>query len=112
LVDRETADYLSRVSDPDLEVAVRRAVGIVRSLGHAARQASVFCPVCGKQATRVDIPGTVNCLDRCDEHGAWFDRDELEMFMKSQFEERAGDVSADDLPVEGGFFSRLFRRFS
>ncbi len=108
-VDRETADYLSRVNDPDLETAVRRAVGVVVCIPPDVRQATVFCPVCNEQTARVDIPGSVNCMDRCAEHGIWFDRDELEMFVKSHTEARAGDVTPDDLPLQEGFFARLFR---
>lgn len=108
-VDHGTAEHLSRVNDPDLELAVRRAVGIVVSVPPNVRQASVFCPVCEKQATRTEIAGTVNCIDRCDEHGVWFDRDELEMFVKSHTDARAGEVAADDVPMQEGFFARLFR---
>jgi Zn-finger nucleic acid-binding protein len=111
-VDNETAGYLARVSDPDLETAVRRSIGMVVSLGSAARQASVACPVCEKQTTRIDIPGTVNAVDRCDDHGTWFDRDELELFVQSHRDARAGEVAQSDVPMQEGFFSRAFNALS
>lgn len=110
-VDTDTADYLTRVSDPALETEVRRAIGVVVSVSPAARQASVLCPVCEGETTRMEIAGTVNCIDRCAEHGTWFDRDELEMFVKAQTDTRAGDVRPADIPMEQGFFSRIFRAF-
>ena len=97
------------MSDPDLETAVRRSVGVVVSIGAAARQSSVSCPVCEQPATRIDIPGTVNAFDRCADHGTWFDRDELEMFVESHHAARTGEVNEADVPMQEGFFTRLFR---
>lgn len=111
-VDKETTDYLTRVNDPDLELAVRCAIGIVTGPPLGTRQVSVSCPVCSEPARRVEIANTVNGVDVCDVHGTWFDRDELEMFVKSRTDERAGELSGDDLRaagVEGGFFSNVLR---
>jgi len=107
-VDAETSDYLARVSDPDLETAVRRAIGVVMSVPPNVRQMAVSCPVCGQATRRIEIPNTVNCIDRCEAHGTWFDRDELRMFVEAQRDARAGDVSEADIPVEKGFFTRVF----
>lgn len=111
-VDAETADYLGRVSDPDLETAVRRAFGVVVSLPPRVRGASVSCPVC-EQATRyVELENTGQGVDVCDVHGTWFDRDELALFVEKHRVQRAGDVDADDLRAAGvgeGFFARIFR---
>lgn len=111
-VDKETTDYLVRVSDPDLELAVRRAVGVVTGPPAGTRQRAVSCPVCSSPARRVEIANTVNGVDVCDAHGTWFDRDELEMFVKSHADARAGDIDGDDLRAAGvndGFFSKVFR---
>lgn len=111
-IDRETTDYLTRVSDPDLELAVRRAVGIITGPPMGTRQVALSCPVCADATRRVEIANTVNGVDVCDAHGTWFDRDELEMFVKSHVDARAGEIDGDDLRaagVEGGFFSKVFR---
>lgn len=112
-VDKDTADYLARVSDPDLEVAVRRSVGVVISVAPAQRVATVFCPVCDQATRHVDLPNTGQGIDVCDAHGTWFDRDELTLFVEGARDARAGEISGDDLGSAGvpqaGFFSRVFR---
>lgn len=114
-VDVETAQYLSRVRDPDLETAVRRAVGVVVALPPRVRTSAVMCPVCGEAARRAEIEGTGHAVDVCTPHGTWFDHDELAMFVAHAREARAGDVSRGDLEAAGvpdereGFFGRIFR---
>ncbi len=111
-VDKDTADYLARVSDPDLDTAVRRAFGVLVSLSPGMRTASVSCPVC-QQATRyVELEDTGQGVDVCDSHGTWFDRDELALFVEKRRAERAGDLDGDDLRragVPAGVVSRIVR---
>lgn len=111
-MDKDTAEYLARVSDPDLETAVRRAFGVLVSLSPHARRASVSCPVC-EQATRyVELDGTGQGVDVCDAHGTWFDRDELELYVEKHTAARAGEVSDEDRSAAGvpagGFLARIF----
>ncbi len=114
-VDRETADYLARVSDPDLETAVRRGVGVVVALPRHARTASISCPVCEDATRYVPIEGSGQGVDVCDAHGTWFDRDELSLFIEKEQERRTVELSDDDLVAAGlpgaptrGLFSRIF----
>ena len=98
------------MSDPDLETAVRRSVGVVLTLPPQTRRASVSCPIC-EQATRyVELENTGQGVDVCDAHGTWFDRDELSLYVEKHTAARAGDVSLDDVPgASGGFFTRVFQ---
>lgn len=114
-VDAETAAYLERVRDHELETAVRRAVAVVVALPPRVRTATVMCPVCGEATHRRAIEGTGQSVDVCTAHGTWFDHDELALFVEQASAERAGDVSADDRAEAGltgggaGFFGRIFR---
>jgi Zn-finger nucleic acid-binding protein len=111
-VDKETADYLMRVSDPDFETAVRRAVGVVISVPLRERLATISCPICAQAARFVDLEGTGQGVDVCDPHGVWFDHNEMSLFVEKHQAARAGEVSDSDLDAAGirqGFFSRLFR---
>ena len=48
----------------------------------------IACPVCGKPMTTTQVAGAVD-LDSCNEHGAWFDRDELRRFIDALSAQRA-----------------------
>jgi len=119
-LDTETTDYLRAVRDPDLETAVRRAVSAVVSLTPRQRDQSVFCPACEAQARRVEIASTAHAIDVCDAHGAWFDRDELSLFVQAGTDPRARETLETELEAagvsggaagwsEGGFFTGLLR---
>lgn len=107
-VDRDTADYLSRVDDPDLETAVRRALRASSPLPSSRRAASVFCPTCEKQMVREELAGSTERLDRCAEHGVWFDQDELEAYAGGQRGDVGGAAGGNGPPPQKGFFARLF----
>ncbi len=53
--------------------------------GDARAEAIRRCPVCRDEMTKVfpaGAPGELPLLDRCDLHGIWFDRHELEMMLE------------------------------
>lgn len=52
----------------------------------------IACPVCGKPMTTTQVAGAVD-LDVCDEHGAWFDRDELRRFIDALETQRSSGAS-------------------
>lgn len=101
------------MDDADLAHAVRRAAGVVMSVPLHQKRATVFCPVCKEQARRVEVAGTVHVVDVCDAHGTWFDCDELTAFVEAFKEQRAGDLTDEDLDAAGvtgpGFLTRVFR---
>lgn len=111
-VDKATSEHLARVDDVELATAVRRAAGVVMTVPLREKRATVFCPVCEVQTRRVEIDGTVHVIDVCDEHGTWFDCDELTAFVEHYTERRAGEISEDDLDAAGvggrSFLSRVF----
>jgi Zn-finger nucleic acid-binding protein len=115
-VDAATVERLKSAHDEELENAARRINGPLVLVGPPPDQRlAISCPVCSGPLRRVEIPDTMHSVDVCDVHGTWFDRcngDELQMFVTSFAEARAGEVTEGDLRsagVGGGFFSRLFR---
>lgn len=100
-VDKDTAEHLARVDDHALALAVRRAVAIVVSIPLREKHATVACPVCRSQTRRVEIDGTVHVIDVCDEHGTWFDCDELTAFVEVYADRRAGEITDADREAAG-----------
>ncbi len=116
-LDTATVERLRRVRDTDVEDAARRMIGgLLRRIDVAQR---VSCPECGAAMERHVVPDTVHDIDVCGAHGTWFDYQELSMFIRTFAEQRAGDVTAEDLEAagvpggglpadDGGFFTDLF----
>ncbi|MBX3258192.1 MAG: zf-TFIIB domain-containing protein [Labilithrix sp.] len=119
-VDNATVDALRERTDSDVEALARELTRVIATpVPHEQRVAELACPACATTMRRVAIPDTVYSVDVCDEHGTWFDRDELAMFAAAFRDRRAGALTEDDLknaglpaasPREGGggFFSDLF----
>jgi Zn-finger nucleic acid-binding protein len=113
-IDNPTVAYVREHSDADIEAAARMLTRVVSiSMSHEQRVAELSCPACSVRMQGQPIPSSIHNVDICAAHGTWFDRGELDMFVKTYREERVGTVSDDDLSdagIPGGFFSRLFRR--
>jgi Zn-finger nucleic acid-binding protein len=120
-IDNGTVGRLRQHTDSDVESLARDLTRVIAMpMPLAQRTAQLSCPVCTKRLRRVEIPETPNAVDVCDEHGTWFDRDELAMFVRTFSEARAGELTEDDLQAAGlpgaapsagggGFLSDVFR---
>jgi Zn-finger nucleic acid-binding protein len=119
-IDNATVARLRDYSDGDIEGVARDLTRIVAMpMPREQRLAELSCPTCAKPMRRIAIPETIHSVDVCSDHGTWFDRDELSMFVRTFAEARAGTVTDDDLaaagipgaqtkPGGGGFFTDLF----
>ena len=107
LIDKATAERLKSAHDEELENAARRINGPLVLVGPPPDQRlAISCPVCSGPLRRVEIPDTMHSVDVCDVHGTWFDRcngDELQMFVTSFAEARAGEVTEGDLRSAGAY---------
>ncbi len=65
-----------------------------------SQRQSVACPVCAKWMDR-DLNGGES-IDRCEEHGIWFDARELERVVRAQRKVPADETSATAVAVTEG----------
>jgi Zn-finger nucleic acid-binding protein len=79
-LDHDTSQRVATVLDRDLMFLADGAARVAASAGDASR-AWVLCPVCkiNMRPTKIEV---AQCsVDVCREHGAWFDRNELQQVM-------------------------------
>jgi Zn-finger nucleic acid-binding protein len=113
-LDNDSVRRLRDVRDTEVEEAARTMVLVIRPMSQEQRTAELSCPECNVRMRRVGIPESIHSMDVCDQHGTWFDRSELPMFVRTFSEARAGEVGADDLAAAGvpttgrGFFTDVF----
>jgi Zn-finger nucleic acid-binding protein len=108
-LERAVVEHLREVRDEALVAALRREFDVI-VLG-IRQYMAIQCPVCARPLRRRAIPDSEQDIDVCDEHGTWFDRDELVMLVKAFDAERGGTITDADLQAAGvgtGFFARLF----
>lgn len=116
-LDPRAVDHARNVNDEELLRVAFSIVGpVVRS--RPDRSAQIGCPVCAATMQRVGILGGACDVDVCTAHGTWFDRTELDAFVKAHSEARAGEVTEEDLRAAGvegstskgdiGFFGAMF----
>jgi Zn-finger nucleic acid-binding protein len=70
-----TGKVLSSMHDGALELADQAASSAEAAVDTSAT--GLACPVCFEHLSRMHVGGTTVEVDRCDEHGTWFDRNEL-----------------------------------
>jgi Zn-finger nucleic acid-binding protein len=119
-VDNPTVSGLSMQSDSEVHDLARDLTRVIAMpMPHEQRVAALSCPMCQIEMRRVPIKETMYSVDVCNEHGTWFDRGEMEMFVKSFAQDRVGEITEDDLkaaglpgaetkPGGGGFFTSVF----
>lgn len=96
---RAEVERLLRERDREILERVRKMAGVV--LPGVNLSAHIGCVVCRQTLRRVAIPDSIRGLDVCDEHGVWFDWDDLPVFVHACEEWRSGTFSDDDLHVSG-----------
>jgi Zn-finger nucleic acid-binding protein len=70
-----TGKVLSSMHGGALELADQAARAAQAAVDTSAT--GLACPVCFQHLSRMHAGGTTVEVDRCDEHGTWFDRNEL-----------------------------------
>jgi Zn-finger nucleic acid-binding protein len=120
-VDNPTVGTLSARTDDEVQDLARDLTRVIAMpMPHEQRVAELACPVCQVRMRRIPIKDTMYSVDVCSDHGTWFDRGEMEMFVKSFAQDRVGEITEDDLkaaglpgaetkPGGGGFFSSVFQ---
>ena len=84
-----------RVIDSLCDDTVDKAEAVSRfSQRPADRAATASCPGCQKPLTRWTVPEANVDVDWCDQHGTWFDRDELATVARTYAAKRAYGRSA------------------
>ncbi len=70
-----TGKVLSSMDGGALELADQAARAAQTAVDTS--QTGLACPVCFQPLSRLHVGGTTVEVDRCNEHGTWFDRNEL-----------------------------------
>jgi Zn-finger nucleic acid-binding protein len=120
-IDRDNLALLDKY-DREATALAHRMVGLGRMFGAQlpSKEAEIGCPTCAKPLRRVKIQYTETSVDICDEHGTWFDWDELKVFAHPPSEDPSRELTPEELEAaglsgtsnaEGGFFSNLKRLF-
>jgi Zn-finger nucleic acid-binding protein len=101
-VDNGTVARLRDRTDSEIEELARSLAAVIAGpMTHEQRIAHLSCPVCQQPLQRIAIRDTGHAVDVCNDHGTWFDRDELRMFVRAFAEARSGDLSEADLHAAG-----------
>ena len=112
-LDAASVPALAASSDHDFELAARAATMTREHMLLPDQRPLIACPVCDVTLRRTIVDGTDVVVDG-DEHGTWFDQDEVTRFVESHIEGRAGKVTPDDLVaagIGGGLWKSVGRLF-
>ena len=89
---RATGLVLSSMHADTLALADSAAASAMLALDHAATD--LPCPTCRAPMRRMHIPGSAVDVDRCDDHGTWFDRAELRQVAEQVARTRGRPVAS------------------